>query len=277
MDNSNRMPDRLDRKAYAEANFAIFADPLINEAIEQASALAHDADAGKLHKLRVALRRLRTLLWAYRPILDEQFDDEQRQLLKSLASAAGDTRAWDILIGLLETTGDRDLLNALQANRDKTAEQSAATLRESHLDEALRESVYAAAQQLSASPARTPMRRFAQRRVQAAQKQLHKRMRRASKAGRSDYDAYHDVRKAGKKLRYLIEFFEPLLKKKQRKGLKDLKRLQKRYGALNDVVASRDLLATHRQALPQNVDPTPALSELKREQKRRIKAAARLL
>ncbi|ARP93764.1 metal-binding protein [Bordetella genomosp. 13] len=271
------MPDRLDRKAYAEANFAIFADPLINEAIEQASALAHDADAGKLHKLRVALRRLRTLLWAYRPILDEQFDDEQRQLLKSLASAAGDTRAWDILIGLLETTGDRDLLNALQANRDKTAEQSAATLRESHLDEALRESVYAAAQQLSASPARTPMRRFAQRRVQAAQKQLHKRMRRASKAGRSDYDAYHDVRKAGKKLRYLIEFFEPLLKKKQRKGLKDLKRLQKRYGALNDVVASRDLLATHRQALPQNVDPTPALSELKREQKRRIKAAARLL
>lgn len=43
----------------------------------------------------------------------------------------------------------------------------------------------------------------------AAQNQLKRRMHHARKAGGSDYSSSHGVRKAGKKVRYLLEFFDP--------------------------------------------------------------------
>ncbi|MDR5755013.1 MULTISPECIES: CHAD domain-containing protein [unclassified Caballeronia] len=265
------------REQLAETNFATFADPLVNEAIEGASALKDTADAEKLHKLRVALRRLRTLLWAYRPILDEKFDNKQRALFKFFANAAGNTRDWDILISLVEKDSGEALLGAMQKHRDETARKSSETLSNSKLEKTLHDAIHEANRELNTAPARTPLSVFAQKRVLAAQKQLKKRMHHAAKAGGSDYSSYHDVRKAGKKVRYLIEFFEPLLEKKQRKGVKRLKRLQKQFGALNDVVASRDLLSSHRSAFPEGVNAEQALRSLKKEQKRRIKSAAKLL
>ncbi|MGN8110680.1 CHAD domain-containing protein [Paraburkholderia sp. 22098] len=273
-DGSKPLPDR---DALAESSFAIYAGPLVTEAIGQVSALRDDADAEKLHKLRIALRRLRTLLWAYRPILDEKFDNEQRALFKFMANAAGNTRDWDILIKLVEKDSDQALLDAFRRSRNETAEKSAETLRNAHLDKTLRNAVSEANRELNTSPTRTPLRKFAQKRVKTAQQQLKKRMRHASKAGSSDYNSYHDVRKAGKKVRYLIEFFEPLLGKKQRNGLKGLKRLQKHFGALNDAVASRDLLDANRSSLPADVDATSVFRALKKEQQRQIKAASKLL
>ncbi|TCK96963.1 CHAD domain-containing protein [Paraburkholderia sp. BL9I2N2] len=263
--------------AVAEANFATYANPLVTKAIEEAAALRNDVNAEKLHRLRVALRRLRTLLWAYRPILDAKFDNEQRELFKSLASAAGNTRDWDILIALVENNTNKTLLSSFRKTRNETAEKSAETLRNSHLDETLRNAVSEANRELRTSCGRTPLTKFAQKRTTAAQDQLKKRMHRASKASSADYSSYHDVRKAGKKVRYLIEFFEPLLKKKQRQSLKNPKQLQKRFGALNDVVASRDLLNAHRVSLPDGADAKAALRALKKKQKRRIKAASKLL
>lgn len=269
--------DAVDRKSVAEANFATYAEPLVSEAVKEVSALNDTADAEKLHKLRVALRRLRTLLWAYRPILDEHFDNEQRARLKFLATAAGNTRDWDILIGLVEDKVDEQLLSAFKQNRDRTADASRETLLNSDLTKLLRDAINEANRELNGSFPRTSLTKFARKRVSAAQKQLKKRMQHASKAGSSDYNSYHNVRKAGKKVRYLIEFFEPLLQNKQRKHLKNLKQLQKRFGGLNDVVASRDLLTSNRGSLPERASADAALRLLKKEQKRRLKAASKLL
>lgn len=85
----------------AESHFSTFATPLIDEAVAHAAKLQAKPDAEVLHKLRVALRRLRSLLWAYRPLLDKQLDDRQRELFKELAGAAGQTRDWDIVTDLL--------------------------------------------------------------------------------------------------------------------------------------------------------------------------------
>lgn len=85
----------------AEAAFANFARPLIDEALSHASTLDANQDAEVLHKLRAALRRLRTLLWAYRPVLKSGFGAKQRGIYRSLASAAGNTRDWDILTELV--------------------------------------------------------------------------------------------------------------------------------------------------------------------------------
>jgi len=267
----------LDRKAFAETSFSTFADPLVNKAIEQASGLQKGADAEKMHKLRVALRRLRTLLWAYRPVLDERFDNRQRAVFKSLADTAGDTRNWDILIGLTEKDSDPGLVTAFRKRRDQTAKKSARSIRKSDVDKILHNAVGKTNSQLERSEQQTPLGKFARKRVEAAEKQLKKRMRHAADAGASDYASYHDVRKAGKKVRYLIEFFDPLLKEKQRKGLKDLKRLQKHFGALNDVVASRTLLASERKSLSGGGNPKPVLRGLETDQKKLIKAASKLL
>jgi CHAD domain-containing protein len=51
----------------AESQFSSYATPLVDDAISRAAALSADPNTEVLHKLRVALRRLRSLLWAYRP------------------------------------------------------------------------------------------------------------------------------------------------------------------------------------------------------------------
>jgi CHAD domain-containing protein len=264
-------------QAFAETCFPDFAGPLIKEATEKASSVDKHADMEELHKLRVALRRLRTLLWAYRPMLDRKVDDEQRAVFKFLANAAGNTRDWDILIGLVESSSDAKLLAAFADCRDETASKSRETLANAHVEKVLREALHEVKQELNTSSARTPLVTFARARVKTAQKQLQKRMDHASSVDTSDYDAYHDVRKAAKKVRYLIEFFEPLLTKKQRKRKKALKGIQKRFGALNDVVASRALLSASRASLPGEVSTDSALRALKKAQKRRLKAAAKML
>ena len=66
----------IDRGAPAEANFEAYAKPLAAAALGHAFALEDGSDAETLHKLRVALRRMRTMLWANRPILDEKFDND---------------------------------------------------------------------------------------------------------------------------------------------------------------------------------------------------------
>jgi CHAD domain-containing protein len=111
----------------------------------------------------------------------------------------------------------------------------------------------------------------------AAQKSLDKRMRRARRAKKSDYASYHAVRKAGKKVRYLLEFFEPLLGKHQVKSLRGLKKLQGRFGKLNDIVASEALIRVNRDRLGGDRSVRRALARLERKRKRRLNAAARML
>jgi CHAD domain-containing protein len=141
----------------------------------------------------------------------------------------------------------------------------------------LRDSLHEANKALNTAPERTPLARFAKRRVDAAEKTLRKRMKHASNAKRSDYASFHEVRKAGKKVRYLLEFFEPVLGKKQLKGIKRLKRLQKRFGALNDVVASEALLRDNMQRITGDGEAKGAIRSFERERKRRLDAAAKML
>ncbi|MBP0590567.1 CHAD domain-containing protein [Paraburkholderia sp. LEh10] len=271
--------DALRRDDTAEAHFSQYATPLIDNALHCAAALRADPDAEVLHKLRVSLRRLRSLLWAYRPLLDERFDEQQRALFKYFAGAAGKTRDWDILIALLDETGDARAQphEALQASREQAFETSRETLEQANVKAALRDALKEANQRLNTAHDRTSLPRFARKRLGSAQKSMKKRMRRAAHAPRSDYASYHDVRKAGKKLRYLIEFFEPVLPKKQLKATKGLKKLQKRFGELNDVVASEQLLREHPDVFSDEASAGRALDALAKERKRRMRAAAKLL
>jgi CHAD domain-containing protein len=263
----------------AQAAFASYAAPLVGHAVEFAHAVHEDASPEALHKLRVSLRRLRSLWWAFAPLLEKDENTRQRALFKYLATAAGKTRDWDILISLLaqEDSGAHSLSPRLQQARGSALDVSRETLSNADVKHLLRDALADASKELNTAHERVPLRKFATRRVDIAKRSLKKRMKRANRARRSDYAAFHEVRKAGKKLRYLLDFFEPVLKGSCKSTVKRLKRIQKRFGALNDIVASEGLLRDHAASLAGSGDTDAALEWLEKERKRRVRAAAELM
>ncbi|MDB5832743.1 MAG: metal-binding protein [Caballeronia sp.] len=119
----NSISRTFDRGAPAEANFEAYANPLVAESLEHASALEGGVDAEMLHRLRVASRQCEHCSKAYRPILNEKFDNEQRELFKSLANAADNTRDWDILISLLQKGNDGPLVDALKKGPERNCKK----------------------------------------------------------------------------------------------------------------------------------------------------------
>lgn len=267
----------------AQEAFSSYAAPLVDHAIEYANLVREDPSPEALHKLRVSLRRLRSLWWAFEPLLEEGENTRQRALYKYLATAAGKTRDWDILIELLirddngARSGTGEIAPKLQDARGAALTTSRETLSNADVKHLLRDALSSASKELNTAHERTPLRKFAEQRVAASERSLKKRMKRARRAKRSNYVAFHNVRKAVKKLRYLLEFFGPILSGGRKRTLKRLKQIQKRFGTLNDVVASEMLLRDNAALLAGAGDPEAALHWLGKERKRRMRSAAGLL
>ncbi|WP_233852622.1 CHAD domain-containing protein [Paraburkholderia sp. HD33-4] len=264
----------------AKRAFTSYAAPLVDEAIGLAKDVHDDASPEALHKLRVSLRRLRSLWWAFAPLLDKGENSRQRAVYKFLATAAGKTRDWDILIELLrqEDDGMQALMPKLEQARRDTLATSRETLLNADVKHLLRDALATSSAQLHAAhDSDIALRKFAARRIGASERALKKRIKRARHAKRSNYAAFHDVRKAGKKLRYLFEFFGPVLKISHKRTLKRLKKIQKRFGLLNDTVASGALLRENAASLADADHMQAALDWLDRKRKRRLRAASELL
>ena len=263
----------------AEAAFASYAAPLVDHAIECADAVRADASPESLHRLRVSLRRLRSLWWAFEPLLDKGENTRQRALYKYLATAAGKTRDWDILIELIaqDESIARKMTPTLLEARGGALAASRETLSNADVKHLLQDALTSANQELNTAHERVPLQKFADKRVAVSERSLKKRMKRASHAKRANYTSFHDVRKAGKKLRYLLEFFEPVLSGSHKRIMKRLIQIQKRFGTLNDIVASEMLLRDNMGLLAGSGDAEAALHWLRKARKRRMRAAAGLL
>ncbi|MDR6390841.1 CHAD domain-containing protein [Paraburkholderia phenoliruptrix] len=263
----------------AQAAFASYAAPLVSDAIAYANAVRDDPSPEALHKLRVSLRRLRSLWWAFAPLLEKGENTRQRALYKYLANAAGKTRDWDILIELIrhEDVAANSLTPTLEEARGNALTTSRETLTNADVKHLLREALTSASTDINTAHERVPLHKFASKRVAASERSLMKRAKRARRARRSNYAAFHDVRKAGKKLRYLLEFFEPVLSGSHKRTLKRLKQVQKRFGALNDIVASEMLLRDNASLLAGSGDTEGVLHWFHKERKRRMRSAAGLL
>lgn len=270
-------PKKARPRVNAQTRFSTCAKPLLDEALRRAARLDEYAD--ELHKLRVALRRLRTLLWAWRPLLDREAVDIERAYLKRAGMAAGSARDWDIALPLLREHADEAALvdERMQAARVEAREQARATLAASDLKPALRDMLHTMNRALNTAHERVPVKRFALDRVQTARRALKKRERRAKRAMRDDYAAWHDVRKAAKKLRYLLEFFAADLPRREVKRLKSLKKLQNCFGALNDAVSVTHLVDAHREVFANAGSGDVTLAALARTGKRRMRRARKLI
>ena len=231
-----------------------------------------------VHQMRVALRRMRSVLRLFRPVAT---DEEAAALhafaarLKALASTLGPARDWDVFLGgfgadLAAMLPEEPRLAALlRAARSRRAE-AYTTLRQV-LDgpefrvlacDAIALALRFGAPEAPPDPAASPRRAAAQQRTDetlpAAAREpldrfaaaaLDRRWRKLRARGEAmsaslEDDALHALRLEGKRMRYAAEIFAPLWPgKASRRFVRRLAALQEALGLANDAATARRLVA----------------------------------
>lgn len=200
-----------------------------------------------LHQTRVALRRLRSALSLFKPVVaDDRFAHFASEL-RELARSLGQARDLDVLIERLGA----DAGDEVRAARDRAYADALASLD----SQRTRDLMVAFVEWITlgdwrARPAHQAL--LDQGAVDFAANVLRKLRRRVKKRGADladlDDDERHRVRILTKKLRYASDFFAPLFtgKKARRRHKafgKKLAALQKHLGLLNDLATAPSLMA----------------------------------
>lgn len=206
-----------------------------------------------LHQVRVALRRLRSALSFFKPVIADTELDELKERLSQLGGALGPARDLDVFMKALIARDAADeatvtLIAQLRARRDEAYEAAVQAMsgplaRRLMLDL----SVWIEAGPWTAvegNEARElPVRKFA-----AAE--LERRRKRVKSGGRHlkrlSAEERHQVRIAAKKLRYATEFMSSLhtdkrSRRRHRAFLEASKELLGELGELNDIVQGQEL------------------------------------
>jgi CHAD domain-containing protein len=250
--------------------FVLLATSISGEAADRVRKLNASAAPEDLHKLRVAMRRLRTLWWAYEPLLDKKDAKLQRREFKSLADAAGRTRDWDVLHELIVASDLWDkhalsvLIDVIAEHRAEALSFSRKAIGNPGVERILEQALVNARRQLDLHRDDRSIASFAEERVQAAERVLKKRVRKAAPTHDSDYAALHDVRIAGKNLRYLLQFFSPVLDGGHQAVIERLTVVQDELGTLNDLVTSEALLREYAFQLGEAKQVKHAIAYLQR-------------
>jgi len=236
-------PDGDARDAFLAIAGACIRHFRLNEAMLQRS-----WDAEALHQARVALRRLRSALSIFTPLLGH--DAKMHLLLAELrwlTTALGEARNIDVL---MERVSDK-ARHQLRAARARTISHVGAELASGRT----RLLMIDLLEWLTTGSWRTEHPAGAHANVQHfARSRLEKLRRRLGHDGRRlgalDDKACHRVRLEAKKLRYAAEFFAALCvsrkaQRRHRRFIEALQRLQQALGALNDFIVGRRLAARH--------------------------------
>jgi len=236
-------------QANAAAAAALAAHPAGDDA--GAAEQADTACAECIHQLRVALRRLRSLLRLFAPALPAEFTDSWNERLAELADRYGDARDIDVLYAdflapLQDAPATAELsgpeITALLAFAERQRKQARARAIEhvADADQGL------AMLEFSIALLRLPegalldavdLKTFARLRLAGLRK---KARRRYKAAGALAPAQLHKLRIALKRLRYGTEFFVPLLSARRTEHyLASLNRAQNTLGFLHDMEAAR--------------------------------------
>lgn len=240
-------PVNLDGDAGGDAAFAMIAGACLRQFRLNETLLLRSGAVDAVHQSRVAIRRLRSAFWLFRPL----FDGDARAAilaaeLRWLAGELGDVRDIDVLL----------------PSCDGAARAALAAMRESRLTHLLVQLESSRARMLPidiaewvaigawrTNPADPDLCernicRFASDRLD----RLRKRIRREGKGlAELDDEHRHEVRKDAKKLRYATEFFGSLYKGKKARRRRNhfgerLAALQDKLGELNDIAAAPALV-----------------------------------
>lgn len=207
-----------------------------------------------VHQLRVALRRLRSALAAFRDVLPEDERKRMSEELRWIAGACGQARDWDVfrtqlLKPLAEHLDDDPALAGVAAAAERMRKRAyaevSATLASPRLTGALldveawwEKGDWARGMGTWAT---LPAAEFAG----ATLKKLHRKVASlGAQLGDLEESELHELRIRCKKLRYAAEFFRgPFPRKTTEAYLGALADVQEHLGSLNDAVVAKALLA----------------------------------
>ena len=204
-----------------------------------------------VHQARVGIRRLRSSIRLWEPLLPEDFVARFEPLWQDVASKLGDARNWDVfasetLVGLREVFGSRPELEKLagyDGRRRLACRRAARTLFKSADYSRLLVDFGAALIALPEEGGK--IEKFVPRCLAKRAKRVAER---AATAAGGDDAARHRLRVAFKQLRYALEFFAPIIDKSVFLNYHEAASvLQELLGRLNDLAVARQLVA---EALP---------------------------
>lgn len=209
-----------------------------------------------VHQLRVAIRRLRSALHAFRKLLP---DEERRRvvaMVRWIMQVCAPARAWDVFVAEcldplcehLPEDAQHDALQGFTADvermQDNAQDRVGALLQDPRFTasclelEAWWES--GTARSMLGEAADLPVLPFARDTLRALARRLHGEAEEMAGRGAEEL---HDVRIRAKKLRYTAEFLRSLFRRKAAKAyLGALADLQDRLGSINDAITARALL-----------------------------------
>ncbi|MBU8537902.1 CHAD domain-containing protein [Falsiroseomonas tokyonensis] len=214
-------------------------------------------DPSGVHQMRVALRRLRSALKAFRAAADGPALRDFDEGLKGLAKTLGPARDWDVFLAglgaeLAEALPGEPRILALLAAGQRHRAEAYARLRAVLGGAGFRLLLWQAVALDLRSPWRAEADAAAEDRRAApledlASHLLAKAWRRMTAVGPEIAhlpDAeFHALRLDGKRLRYLAELFAPLFgRKRSRRFLERLAEVQEQFGLANDASVARALV-----------------------------------
>ncbi|WP_225992010.1 CYTH and CHAD domain-containing protein [Actinomadura montaniterrae] len=216
------------------------------EAVVKFDPKARLGEEDAVHRMRVAVRRIRSTLKAYRPVLEEERTEPLGPELRWLAAVLGEVRDLEVLrMRFQERLG-----GAAPAWLDDLARQERTAYR--RMNAALKEPRYfALLDELDRLVAEPPLGREADRKARKDLPDLvtrsWDRMARAYASIGIAEDAEvarHETRKAAKRARYAAELATPVLGVAAKRVAKDAKRIQEVLGGYQDGVIAMEHLKT---------------------------------
>jgi len=222
--------------------------------LQMADLAIRTEDPDAVHSLRVAARKLRSILAAYRSVLDRTRTDPLREDLRWLGQAVSAARDGEVALGHLQDLVARQPVELvlgpvaarIQQERLKDAiagRQAAARAVDDPRYLRLLDALF----ELLETPPLTPAAAGPAPAVLAsAVHKSGKRFRRLADAARGDsaVTALHEARKAAKRIRYTAEVAAPVLGGRARQLAKAAKKVQTVLGHEQDTVVTREFCRT---------------------------------
>ncbi|MBD0274366.1 MAG: CHAD domain-containing protein [Acetobacteraceae bacterium] len=231
---------------------------LLDVMLHQAPLCRLETGPEGVHQLRVALRRLRSVLKTFRPAARGAALDGLDEDLRALARRLGPARDWDVFLDGLAAEaaaalGDDRRLSALRRAAQTKRDAAYAALRQELDGPGFRRLALDGVSALLRRPWRDEADAADAAALDAPPEEfgaalLGKRWRKLRDGGEGiaahSLEALHELRLEAKRMRYAAELFAPLWGgKAARRFLKRLSALQEALGTVNDAAVARGLLA----------------------------------
>jgi triphosphatase len=262
-------PIALDGDQSLHTAFRRLADSVLEQLLANQPAVIAGEETEGIHQMRVAVRRLRSLLKLFKAFVEPharaRFEDE----LRWFGDVLGTARDWDVFVAetvpaAIEGGVNRAWIEPLRARAMGKQQAARQAARRTVLAPEFTRFVLAFQAWSRCGDALLPHRLIDRPLAKVAPGLLDRTAEKVDKrlAGSGDDDptSLHALRKSAKKLRYGIQYLDGLYGREAKRYLKSCDALQKRLGDLNDLETATRLATELSQ--DGRLDLAPALGML---------------